>query len=128
LRIVRATLQCASFSTDPDEVSSVDTASRKRLRQIAHHLHPVIIIGDAGVSDAVIAETDRALADHELIKVKVNAGDRDDRQALGAALTDACRAELVQRIGKVLVLYRHNPEAVESLSNVLRAGGIRVSR
>jgi len=116
------------LSTDPDEAPSVDTASRKRLRQIAHHLHPVVIIGDAGVSDAVIAETDRALTDHELIKVKVNAEDREDRQALGAALTDACRAEVVQRIGKVLVLYRHNPEARETLSNVLRAGGIRASR
>lgn len=107
---------------------SVDNASRKRLRQIAHHLHPVIIVGDAGVSDAVVAETDRALCDHELIKVKVNSEDRDARDALGTALTDACRAEVIQRIGKVLVLYRANPEARESLSNVLRAGGIRPPR
>jgi len=106
----------------------VDNASRKRLRQIAHHLHPVIIVGDAGVSDAVVAETDRALCDHELIKVKVNSEDRDARDALGTALTDACRAEVIQRIGKVLVLYRANPEARESLSNVLRAGGIRPPR
>ncbi|MGE0623551.1 MAG: ribosome assembly RNA-binding protein YhbY [Pseudomonadales bacterium] len=106
----------------------MDNATRKRLRQIAHHLHPVVIVGDAGVSDALVAETDRALNDHELIKVKVNAEDREARQALGAALTDACRAEVVQRIGKVLVLYRHNPEARADLSNVLRAGGIGAPR
>lgn len=106
----------------------MDTANRKRLRQIAHHLHPVVIVGDAGVSDAVITETDRALADHELIKVKINAGDREGRATLAAALADACRAEVVQRIGKVLVLYRHNPEARESLSNVLRGGRVRPPR
>lgn len=128
MRIAFATLQCALLHADPDEAASVDNASRKRLRQIAHHLHPVVIVGEAGVSEAVITETDRALSDHELIKVKVNAEDREDRAALSAALTDACRAEVVQRIGKVLVLYRHNPEARESLSNVLRAGGIKRAR
>ena len=100
----------------------MDSATRKRFRQIAHHLHPVVIIGEAGVSEAVVAETDRALADHELIKVKISAEDREDRQLLGEALAEACRAEVVQRIGKVLVLYRKNPEAKASLSNVQRAG------
>jgi len=80
------------------------------------------------VSEALIAETERALSDHELIKVKVAAEDRADRQALGDELMAACRAELVQRIGKVLVLYRRNPEARPSLSNVQRAGGSRAPK
>jgi len=95
---------------------------RKRLRQIAHHLDPVIIVGDHGVSDAVIAETDRALTDHELIKVKVQSGDREERALATAALAGACSAEVVQSIGKVVVLYRRNPEAKPRLSNLARFG------
>ncbi|MEM8765959.1 MAG: ribosome assembly RNA-binding protein YhbY [Pseudomonadota bacterium] len=98
----------------------MNSARRKELRSIAHHLHPVIIVGDGGVSDAVINETNRALDDHELIKVKINAFDREDRAALGAHLTDACGAELVQKIGKVLVLFRQNPDAKPALSNLTR--------
>ena len=100
----------------------MDSAERKKFRRIAHHLHPVIIVGDGGVSDAVIAETNRALDDHELIKVKVNAMDREDRTAMIDALVAACQAEAVQKIGKVVVLYRQNPEAKPELSNVSRAG------
>jgi RNA-binding protein len=100
--------------------STLDNATRKRLRRIAHHLQPVIIVGDAGVSDGVIAETERALADHELIKVKINAEDRDDRAVLGDRLLEVCGAEAVQRIGKILVAYRRNPEADPGLSNVAR--------
>ena len=98
----------------------MDSAERKNLRRIAHHLHPVVIVGDGGVSDAVIAETNRALDDHELIKVKVNAMDRDDRSEMMDALGEACAAESVQRIGKVVVLYRRNPEAKPALSNLSR--------
>lgn len=99
----------------------MDSRTRKALRQIAHHLQPVVIIGDGGVSDAVIKETNRALKDHELIKVKVNVLDREQRGALGEALAAACSAETVQRIGKVLVLYRQNIEADPALSNIARA-------
>jgi len=107
---------------------SLDSATRKRLRQIAHHLHPVIIVGDAGVSDSVIAETNRALDDHELIKVKINTSDRDDRTALGDSLLAACKGETVQRIGKVLVVYRPNAEASPDLSNIQRANIQRAGR
>ncbi len=100
----------------------MDSAERKNLRRIAHHLHPVVMIGDGGVSDAVIAETNRALDDHELIKVKVNALDRADRGEMITALVEACAAEAVQTIGKVVVLYRQNPEANPELSNLSRAG------
>ena len=101
----------------------MDNKTRRQLKRIAHHLQPVVTIGDGGVSDGVVAETNRALADHELIKVRIHAEDRDDRQQLAQALCDACAAELVQKIGKVIVLYRNNPQADASLSNVLRAGG-----
>jgi RNA-binding protein len=100
--------------------STLGNAERRRLRRIAHHLEPVVSIGDAGVSDAVIAETNRALADHELIKVKIHGDSREARGELAAALAASCGAEQVQNIGKVLVLYRANPEPDPKLSNLLR--------
>ena len=79
-----------------------------------------MIVGDGGVSEGVINEAERALTDHELIKVRINVDDREERAALGEALLAACAAEAVQRIGKVLVIYRANPEAKVELSNVRR--------
>lgn len=93
---------------------------RRQMRQIAHHLNPVVSIGDAGVSAPVIAETERALTDHELIKVKIHSESREAREALAAELVQACNAEKVQGIGKVLVLYRANPKPDPQLSNILR--------
>ncbi len=100
----------------------MESSQRKALRRIAHHLHPIIIVGDGGISDPLIAETNRALDDHELVKVKVNATDRDDRSEMIDALVTACQAEAIQKIGKVVVLYRQNPDAKPELSNVIRAG------
>ena len=100
----------------------MDSTTRKQYRKIAHHLHPIIIVGDGGVSEAVVAETNRALQDHELIKVRINVADRDDRRAVGESLLEACAAESVQRIGKVLVIYRASPDGKAELSNVVRAG------
>ncbi|MEZ5559674.1 MAG: ribosome assembly RNA-binding protein YhbY [Pseudomonadales bacterium] len=100
----------------------MDTRTRKRLRQIAHHLDPVVIVGDQGISDAVVAETVRALDDHELIKVKIHSEDRTERQQLGDTLAAACAAECIQRIGKIVVLYRKNPEPKANLSNLVRFG------
>jgi RNA-binding protein len=99
---------------------TMDNKTRKRLRQIAHHLEPVVSIGEAGVSDTVIAETQRALDDHELIKIKIHVADRTDRALLGDALVEQCGAIVVQKIGKVLVLFRQNPQPKPHLSNLTR--------
>lgn len=99
---------------------TMDNKTRKRLRQIAHHLEPVVSIGEAGVSETVIAETQRALDDHELIKVKIHSEDRADRAVLGDALVKQCGASVVQKIGKVLVLFRQNPQPKPHLSNLTR--------
>ncbi len=98
----------------------LNTQLRKRLRAIAHHLDPVVSIGDGGISPGVIEETNRALRDHELIKAKVHSEDREDRHALGEALCAETGAVVVQRIGKTIVLYRSNPDANPKLSNVRR--------
>jgi len=85
-------------------------AQRRYLRGLGHQLKPVIQVGDAGLSDALLAEFESTLAHHELIKVRVRAADRDERDALIARLCAAGAATLIQRIGNVALLYRHNPE------------------
>ncbi len=76
------------------------------LRRLAHHLDPVVLVGDRGVSPQVIAATDAALEHHELIKVRVTGADRDEVRAAADALSDGTGAAVAQIIGKVIVLYR----------------------
>ena len=83
---------------------------RKHLKALAHALKPVIRLGNAGLTPAVLAETARALEDHELIKVKAPGGDREARDELFAALARSSGSALVQRIGNVAVLYRPAPQ------------------
>ena len=99
---------------------SLASREKKSLRQIAHHLDAVVMVGDQGVSEGVLAETDRALADHELIKVKVAINERDSRDRCIDELAAASGAEVIQRIGKIAVLYRANPKANPRLSNIAR--------
>lgn len=93
---------------------------KRRLRQVAHHLQPIVTIAERGVTDGLLEETRRALSDHEIIKAKVNVADRDTRRELGEALSTQSGSEIVQVIGKVWVLYRPNPDADPRLSNVAR--------
>jgi RNA-binding protein len=79
---------------------------RRHLRGLAHPLKPIILIGNAGVTPAVVAETQRALHDHELIKVRMSGAERDVRDAALAALAVATQSALVGRIGHVATLYR----------------------
>lgn len=84
-------------------------AERRLLKAHAHGLHPVVMIGDKGLSDAVLRAIDANLTRHELIKVKVAGGDRVGREAILADICKAVGASPVQHIGRVLVLYRENP-------------------
>ena len=95
-------------------------SEKKVLRQIAHHLDAVVIVGDQGLSEGVMAEIERALTDHELIKIKLASGDRETRADAAKAIADACHAQVVQSIGKVIVLFRANPKANPKLSNIAR--------
>ena len=93
---------------------------KKAFRGVAHHLDPVVSVSDRGLSDGIIAETERALTDHELIKVKVDALQKADRLAITEMLAEQTQATVVQNIGKVAVLYRKNQRANPKLSNVSR--------
>ena len=89
---------------------SLTSARRSELRAQAHALSPVVMIGDKGLSDALVAEVDRALSAHELIKVKAATDDREARALWMQQLCEKLAAHAVQSIGKVLVLWRENPE------------------
>jgi putative YhbY family RNA-binding protein len=84
-------------------------AQRKEHRAQAHHLDPVVHIGGDGLTPAVVRETDAALAAHGLIKVRVFADDREQREEILARLADELGAAPVQHIGKLLVLWRPIP-------------------
>jgi RNA-binding protein len=88
-------------------------AQRRALKASAHALVPVVILGGKGLTDSLFAEVERALAAHELIKVRAPGMDRDERETVLAALCEHCNAHAVQHIGKVLVLYREKPEPEE---------------
>ncbi len=97
--------------------------SKQQLRQwraLGHKLKPVVTVAGNGVSDGVLGELDRALADHELVKVRVASGGREARAAAAAALCTASGALLVQAVGNVLLLLRKNPDADPRLSNLQR--------
>lgn len=83
---------------------------KKHLRRLAHPLHPVVMLGNAGLTDAVTAELDRALQTHELVKVSVRVGDRDARNTAMDDLSTRTASELVQKVGHVGVFYRRRPE------------------
>ncbi|MBK6287563.1 MAG: YhbY family RNA-binding protein [Gammaproteobacteria bacterium] len=97
---------------------ALDPENKKRLRGIGHALHPLVTVAGKGLSESVCLEAERALHDHELIKIRFALPDRNARRALAAELIDKLGAELVQEIGKVILIYRRNPKAHPKLSNL----------
>lgn len=91
--------------------TSLTPAERRDLKARAHPLNPVLMISEAGLSPSVLAEAERCLKSHELIKIRVFSTDRATRDLLLQDLCLRTGAMPVQHIGKVLVIYRKNPEA-----------------
>ncbi len=96
-----------------------DNRQRKQLRAIGHRLNPVVIVSK-GLSAGVSAEIDRALTDHELIKIRVNAADREEKQQLVATICVKLGAELIQTAGHIALIYRAALKPKAELSNLLR--------
>jgi RNA-binding protein len=94
----------------------ITTKERRWLKQQAHHLKPVVMLGQHGLTEAVMREIELALDHHELIKTKIAAGDREEREQIIAAITQETHAELVQRVGNTASFYRHNPDKAEPLA------------
>ncbi len=82
------------------------TDTKKHFRTIGHNLNPIVTIAGNGLSEGVLAELDRALEDHELIKIKLAIADREERAQTIADICSQCAAEVVQTIGKVALIFR----------------------
>ena len=99
--------------------NSITSTTRKKYRQIGHHLRPIVTVGTSGITGGVIDEMQRALHDHELIKVKLNIEKKSVRAREVKDLSTALNAHLIQLIENAL--YKKNPNAKSSsLSNILK--------
>ncbi len=90
---------------------SLSKKQKRHLKGLAHSLKPVVMVGQHGLTDGLFNELDIALATHELIKVRVSAGDREERKAMQETLCQKSGADLIDSIGHIAILYRCNPEA-----------------
>ncbi|MFP8966647.1 ribosome assembly RNA-binding protein YhbY [Pokkaliibacter sp. CJK22405] len=99
---------------------SLTTEEKKRLRGIGHHLKPVVTVSDRGLSEGVVQEMDRALEDHELIKVKFSIPDREEKREVMADLAQVCEAELIHIIGNIGLYLRKATKPNPKLSNLKR--------
>ena len=82
----------------------------KTLKTLSHNLKPVIMIGQNGLTENVVNEIELAINFHELVKIKMAAGDRDDREEMIKLIYQKTGAEKVQSIGKTITLFRRNPK------------------
>jgi RNA-binding protein len=83
---------------------------RRTLRGLGHHLQPVVQVGHAGVTEAVVAALEQALVDHELVKVRISENAPEDRHDISAALAGVTGAEVAQVLGRTALIYRVRPE------------------
>ena len=102
----KATAKIAATASAQIEPATLSSAQRSELRGRAHHLEPVVMIGDAGLTAAVMAEIDRALNAHELIKIRVHGDDRGARLQMLADICTQAACAPVQNIGKLLIIWR----------------------
>ena len=92
----------------------------KQLRAIGHKLKPVVTIAGKGLSENVFTEIDRALSDHELIKIKLAVGDRETRQGVSEEVSRRAGAQIIQSVGNVVLLLRRSSNPDPRLSNLIR--------
>lgn len=97
---------------------SLTNEQKKALRSIGHNLKPIVSIASKGLTEGVMEELERALNDHELIKIKISVGDRNLRNQVLEEVITATSATLVQQIGHTALLLRKNPKAKPKLSNI----------
>ncbi|WP_423681738.1 MULTISPECIES: YhbY family RNA-binding protein [unclassified Undibacterium] len=100
-------------------------AERSELRSEAHGLKPIVLIGDAGLSSAVLKEIDAGLNAHGLIKVRVFGDDREARSAMYDTICAELNAAPIQHIGKLLVIYRPKLEGIKETKLVKKGKGLR---
>lgn len=89
---------------------SLTPKTKRKLISEAHTLNPIVMIGQKGLTKAVILETDQALNDHELIKIKINVDNKAEKLAMAEHLCSELKAECLRIIGHIAIVYRKNPE------------------
>ncbi len=89
---------------------NLSDSQKKHLRALGHRLKPVVTVGDAGLSNSVMQEFNSTISHHELIKVRIRAASRENRDALIDELCQLGSGNLIQRIGNVALIYRPNPD------------------
>jgi len=109
----------SELKTEKPALAPLTPARRRSLRADAHHLNPVVSISQKGLSATVLAEIDRSLKVHELIKVKLYGIDRDDRAALFAEICATLSCHEVQHIGNLLVLWRQKPAPLKPAGDLV---------
>ena len=91
----------------------------KSLRRQAHHLKPIVWIGQKGISENLLKEVDNALEHHELIKIKIQASEKNMRNTIISAIAQEMQAHIVQKIGNIAVFYRENRQKSNNLLSQL---------
>ena len=94
----------------PEQKMSITEKQKRHLKKLAHSLKPVVMVGQNGLTDGVYNELDAALETHELVKVRINAGDREERMEMLDGICKKTGSVLVQRIGHVAIFFRRNPK------------------
>ena len=107
-------------------IPTITPSQRRSLRALAHPLKPVVSISQKGLTETVLAEIDRCLNAHELIKIRVYGHEREPREALFAAVCDTLKAAPVQHIGHLLVVWREKPAEAASVAPAEPASRRRV--
>lgn len=95
-------------------------SQKKHFKAIGHKLKPIVTLAENGLSENVLKEIERALSDHELIKIKIHAENRDEKVALIDEVCQKTSASQIQTIGNTALIFRANPQANPRLSNLLR--------
>ena len=96
----------------------MDKSQIKQLKALAHKLKPIVTVGQHGMKDSINDELATAIDFHQLLKIKVNVGDRDVRDTLITELANTHQAQLIQKIGNIAVLYRRNVDKENLLKKV----------
>jgi RNA-binding protein len=92
------------------QIMSLPEKTRRELRRRGHTLKPVVSIGNAGLSTAVLRELELSLEHHELMKIRIGGAEREQRRQLIAAICDQLEAELIQAVGHNALIYRERSE------------------
>lgn len=106
--LMKPSLDASSVSpaTAASSASSLNATQRQRLRALGHALHPLVLIGDQGLTDAVLKEIDVHLNAHGLIKLRAGGAEREAREAMLAEMCEKLNAHPIHHMGKVLMIYR----------------------